>query len=202
VTSVYRTRSYVQRRRVLLGLAGVALLLTGYGIGRWQDTPTPVVAAATPAASPGPGSSAASAAPETPPPSPTVYRTLQAEAATELVGIEAQETEDEGGGQNVGFIAAGDSMRFAGFDFGPVPATQLEVRVASDADGGQMAVHLDSLDSPAVGTLTVTPTGGWQKWRTDVVTLTPVTGEHTVFLTFSRPDDRDFVNLNWLAFQH
>src|SRR6185436_1328966 len=50
VTSVYRTRSYVQRRRALLGLAGVVLLLTGYGIGRWQDTPAPVVPVAAPPA--------------------------------------------------------------------------------------------------------------------------------------------------------
>jgi hypothetical protein len=199
VTSVYRTRSHIQRRRALLGLAGVALLLAGYGIGRWQDTPAPVPAAAAPAA-PGPGSSAS--APETTPPSPTVYRTLQAEAATELIGTEAQDTEDDGGGQNLGFIAAGDSVRFADFDFGPVPATQVEVRVASDADGGQMEIHLDSLESPAVGTLTVTRTGGWQRWRTDVVTLTPVTGVHTVYLTFVRPDDREFVNLNWIVFKH
>jgi hypothetical protein len=175
----------------------VALLLAGYGIGRWQDTPSPVPVAAAPAGSP-----EISAAPTTSPPTPTVYRTLQAESATELIGIEAQDTEDEDGGQNVGFIAAGDTMRFADFDFGPVPATQLEVRVASDADGGQMAIHLDSLDSPAAGVLTVTRTGGWQKWRTDVVTLTPVTGVHTVFLTFSRPDDKEFVNLNWLIFKH
>lgn len=203
MTSVYRTRSYVQRRRALLGLAGVVLLLTGYGIGRWQDTPAPVVpVAAPPAAASGPGAASASAAPATTPPSPTVYRTLQAEAATELIGIQAQDTTDEGGGQNLGFIAAGDSVRFADFDFGPVPATQLEVRVASDADGGQMAIHLDSLESPAIGTLTVTRTGGWQNWRTDVVTLTPVTGVHTVYLTFVRPDDHEFVNLNWLLFKH
>ena len=180
----------------------MALLLTGYGIGRWQDTPAPVPAAAAPGVTPAPGSPAVSAAPETAPPSPTVYRTLQAESATELIGIQAQDTTDQGGGQNVGFIAAGDSLRFADFDFGPVPATQLEVRVASDADGGQMAIHLDSLEGPAIGTLTVTRTGGWQNWRTDVVPLTPVTGVHTVYLTFIRPDGEEFVNLNWLLFKH
>jgi len=38
-----RVLAGIQRRRALLGLAGVVLLLTGYGIGRWQDTPAPVV---------------------------------------------------------------------------------------------------------------------------------------------------------------
>lgn len=147
-------------------------------------------------------SPAGSAAPSSPPPSPTVYRTLRAEAASELIGIQTQDTEDEGGGRNAGWIAAGDSLRFADFDFGPVPATQAEVRVAADADGGLMEIRVDSLDSAAVGRLTVTRTGGWQSWRTDVVTLTPVTGVHTVYLTFVRPDDREFVNLNWLLFKH
>ncbi len=141
-------------------------------------------------------------APSTTPPSPTVYRTLQAEAASELIGIQTQETEDEGGGQNVGWIAAGDSLRFTDFDFGEVPATQAEVRVASDADGGQMEIRLDALDSPVIGKLAVTRTGGWQTWRTDVVPLTPVTGVHTVYLTFVRPDANEFVNLNWLLFKN
>ena len=204
--SVYRTRAYVLRRRVLIGLAGVTLLAIGYGVGRWQDTPAPAAAVLPPA------TSAATSAPASPSaatatsqaPKPTVYRTLQAEAADALDGIQTQDTEDEGGGQNVGWIAPGDSMRYDDFDFGAVPATTLEVRVASDGgDGGQMAIHLDSPEQTPVGVLNVTSTGGWQNWRTDEVTLTtPVTGVHTVFLTFARNDDGEFVNINWLLFQH
>ena len=192
-----------------MGLAGVALVAVGYGLGRWQDTPAPAVAL-PPAAS----ASAATSEPAAPPSSaapassqaqaPTVYQTLQAEAADALDGIQAQDTQDEGGGQNVGFIAPGDSMRFDNVAFGAVPATKLEVRVASDGgDGGQMAIHLDSPEQAPVGVLNVTSTGGWQTWRTDVVTLTkPVTGVHTVFLTFARNDGGEFVNINWLLFQH
>jgi hypothetical protein len=137
------------------------------------------------------------------PPTPTVYPTLQAEAASALNGIQAQDTEDQGGGQNVGWIANGDSMRFDGVDFGSVPATKLDVRVASDSgDGGRMEIHLDSPEQAPVGTLKVTGTGGWQTWRTDEVTMSPVTGVHTVFLTFVRADGNEFVNVNWLQFQH
>lgn len=203
--SVYRTRSHVQRRRALTGLAGLALLLVGYGIGRWQDSPSPVAVAAPPAVSSESASAPASpsVAPTTAAPKPTDYRRLEAEKADALNGVQAQDTEDQDGGQNVGFIAAGDSVRFDDFDFGPVPATQLEVRVASDADnGGRMEIHLDSPEQPAAGTLQVTRTGGWQSWRTDVVTLTPVTGKHTIFLTFVRPDGNEFINLNWLQFKH
>jgi hypothetical protein len=170
-------------------------------VGRWQDTPAPIEVSAPPVAASAPASAAPS--PTTPPPSPTVYRKIQAESADALNGIQSQDTGDEGGGQNVGFIASGDSLRYDDIDFGPVPATQLEVRVASDAsDGGQMDVHLDSPDGPVAGSLSSRRTGGWQNWRTELVKVTPITGTHTVYLTFSRSDGSEFINLNWLQFQH
>jgi len=189
-----------------MGLVGVALVAVGYGLGRWQDTPAPPAAlspAASSASAPGlPSPSGAPASSQAP--APTVYQRMQAEAASALDGIQTQETQDEGGGQNVGWISPGDSMRYDNVDFGAVPATKLEVRMASDGgDGGQMAIHLDSPEQAPVGVLNVTSTGGWQSWRTDVVTLTkPLTGVHAVFLTFARNDGGEFVNINWLLFQH
>jgi len=197
----------VLRRRLLIGLAGAGLLLVGYGVGRWQDTPAgPVVALPPPAPSTVAAALPSAAAPEpaatTAPPKPTVYPKLQAEAADGQNGTQSQDTEDEGGGQNVGWIADGDSLRFDGFDFGPVPATQFEARVASDTEGGRMEIHLDGPEQPAVGTMSVTRTGGWQSWRTDAGTITPVTGRHTVFLTFARDNGDEFLNINWIQFQH
>ena len=124
-------------------LRGLLQLNSGdrFDFGRWQDTPAP--AAALPPAASVPAVTPSTAAPTTEAPTPTVYRTLQAEAADELTGVQAQDTSDQDGGQNVGFIASGDSMRFDNFDFGPVPATKVDVRVASDAEGGQMDVRLD-----------------------------------------------------------
>ena len=197
--SVYRTRAYRNRQRVLYALAAVGLVLVGYLIGRWQDTPGTPAAAQLPVSS---ASSAPSPSPTTPPPSPTVYRKLQAESADALNGIQTQDTEDQDGGQNVGWIANGDSLRFDDVDFGPVPATKVDVRVASDAEDGRMDVRLDAPGATPIGTLRVTRTGGWQNWRTDEVPLTPVTGVHTVFLTFSRDGDGEFLNVNWLLFGH
>ncbi|GAA0588313.1 hypothetical protein GCM10010172_86790 [Paractinoplanes ferrugineus] len=198
--SVYRTRAYRTRQRVLLALGAVGLVLLGYLIGRWQDTPAPAIAVPAP---PQTSAAAPSVAPATSaPPAPTVYRTLQAENASALSGIDSQDTEDQGGGKNVGWIAAGDSMRFDNIEFGPVAATKLLVRVATDADNGRMDVRLDNATAPPIGTMRVTKTGGWQSWRTDEVTLTPVTGTHTVYLTFARDDGGEFLNINWLLFQH
>jgi hypothetical protein len=184
----------------------VALLAIGYGLGRLQGPPAPA-AALPPASAPTVASAPASpsaAPPTSRAPTPTVYPTLQAESAAALTGIQTQDTGDQGGGQNVGWIATGDSMRFDNVDFGPVPATKLLVRVAAGtADGGHMEIHLDDPARPAVGALNVTDTGGWQNWRTDEASLSsPVTGKHTVFFVFTGNKDSEFVNVNWLQFEH
>ena len=197
--SVYRTRAYRTRRRVLFALAAVGLVLVGYLLGRWQDSPTPSVTVLPEKA---PASSEPAPAPSSEPPSPTVYPTLQAESASGNQGIQAQDTQDQGGGQNVGWIANGDWLRYDNVDFGPVPAAALDVRVASDAADGRMDVRLDAPDADPIGTLRVTRTGGWQNWRTDEVTVKPVTGVHTVYFTFAKDGDGEFLNVNWLQFRH
>ncbi|GLW32801.1 carbohydrate-binding protein [Actinoplanes regularis] len=202
--SVYRTRSWTNRNRALIGLGGLGLLLLGYGIGRWQDTPAPAVAA-TPAALESAAATTGSPSPEptTPAPTPVKYGVLQAESANELAGIQAQDTQDQGGGQNVGWIKRGDYLRFDDFVFGEVPATKAKFRVASESGvSGRVQVRLDTLESEPVGELSVSNTGGWQKWRTDVAALTPVTGTHTVYITFTAPDDSEFMNVNWIQFDH
>ncbi|GAA2695722.1 carbohydrate-binding protein [Actinoplanes palleronii] len=202
--SVYRTRAWTNRNRAVAGAAGLGLLFVGYLIGRWQDTPaeTPVpasMASTVPSAAP----TTPSPAPTTPAPTPVKYPLLQAESANELKGLEAQDTEDEGGGQNVGWINRGDYLRFDNFVFGEVPATKAKIRVASDAGvAGRVQIRLDAADAAPVGELSVSNTGGWQNWRTDVAALTPVTGTHTVYLTFTAGDDSEFMNVNWIQFEH
>jgi hypothetical protein len=203
--TVYRTKSWQNRRRVVTVLGGTGLVLVGYLLGRWQDTPAdPVVtpqavvatsAAPAPSSPPSPSSSpAASAVP---------YPVLQAESATELSGVETEDTEDEGGGQNVGWINKDDHLRFDNFDFGDVPATQARLRVASGSGiNGRLQVRLDSRDATPVGELSVSNTGGWQAWRTNTAALQPVSGVHTVFVTFTSNDGGEFLNLNWLQFVH
>ncbi|GAA0465102.1 hypothetical protein Aca07nite_79660 [Actinoplanes capillaceus] len=207
--TVYRTRSWQNRRRALLALGGAVLLLVGYLLGRWQDTPAdPVITGQTAVT---PGAASAPAAPPAPPSTtptsaeatPVKYPVLQAEAATELAGVETQPTEDEGGGDNVGWINRDDYLRFDNFDFGAVPATAARIRVASGAGiTGRVQIRLDSRANDPVGELSVGNTGGWQKWRTDTAVLKPVTGTHTVFVTFTSTEGAEFVNLNWLQFDH
>ncbi|WP_239161884.1 glycoside hydrolase family 16 protein [Acrocarpospora phusangensis] len=140
-----------------------------------------------------------------PPPSGGVdaRSTIQAEAYQAQQGTIRETTTDSGGGQNVGAIANGDWLRFDGVNFGSTAATQFRARVASGAAGGVsglVQVRLDSLTGPVIGDFALANTGGWQSWRTIPANVTPVTGTHTVYLTFTSGQPADFVNVNWFTF--
>ncbi|WP_246265292.1 glycoside hydrolase family 16 protein [Acrocarpospora pleiomorpha] len=129
--------------------------------------------------------------------------TIQAEAYQAQQGTIRETTTDSGGGQNVGAIANGDWLRFDGVRFGSTAATQFRARVASGAAGGVsglVQVRLDSLTGPVIGDFALANTGGWQSWRTVPANITPVTGTHTVYLTFTSGQPADFVNVNWFTF--
>jgi hypothetical protein len=204
--TVYRTKSWQTRRRLVTVLGGAGLVLAGYLLGRWQDTPAdPVI---TPQAAVTGTPSAQAPAPEpasssTPEATTVSYAVLQAESATDLAGVDTEGVQDEGGGDYVGWIGRDDHLRFDNFDFGAVPATKVNLRVASESGiSGRIQIRLDSRDAAPVGELSISHTGGWQTWRTGTAVLQPVTGVHTVFLTFTANDGGDFVNLNWLQFAH
>ncbi|WP_246239814.1 glycoside hydrolase family 16 protein [Acrocarpospora corrugata] len=129
--------------------------------------------------------------------------TIQAEAYQAQAGTIRETTTDAGGGQNVGAITNGDWLRFDGVNFGSTAATQFRARVASGAAGGVsglIQVRLDSLTGPVIGDFALANTGGWQSWRTIPANITPVTGTHTVYLTFSSGQPADFINVNWFTF--
>jgi hypothetical protein len=65
---------------------------------------------------------------------------------------------------------------------------------------GTVQIHLDSLTGPTIGSVSIANTGGWQSWRSVPVTMSTVTGTHTVYLTFSSGQGADFVNVNWFTF--
>lgn len=210
---VYHSRSRITRTRLLLAGAGLALLLLGYVIGRVQGGGGPETPAAA-AVIPPPATSAAPSSPPSPPPSPSPslssapaglnpYNGLQAEAASGQQGTEFQDTEDEGGGQNVGWINNGDWLRYDNVDFGDSPATGFLARVASDVDDdarGRIEIRLDSPSNEPAGTMEVQDTDGWQDWETQATDIKPVTGRHTLFITFASNRDIEFLNVNFIAF--
>ena len=99
---------------------------------------------------------------------------IQAEACSGMAGVAKETTSDTDGGQNVGWIANGDHLRFDNVNFGSTERRTFSARVASGAAGGVSGlvnVRLDSLTGPSIGSFAIASTGGWQ-------TLADDPGEH------------------------
>jgi beta-glucosidase len=109
---------------------------------------------------------------------------------------------DDGCGQDVGWIAAGDQLAYAGVDFGATSPTAVLLRLASgSAATGTVEFRLDSPTGPRVAAVPVHGTGGWQSWQSRTVPLErAVTGVHRLYVTFTGPAAQDLVNLNWFQF--
>jgi len=130
---------------------------------------------------------------------------LQAESYDQQSGVVTQSTGDTGGGQNLSQLANGDWALYRGVDFGTTAATQFYGRVASGACcgiSGLVEVRLDSPSAAPAGSFARADTGGWQSWRTVPANVSPITGVHNVYLTFTSGQPADFVNLNWFTFGH
>lgn len=81
------------------------------------------------------------------------------------------------------FITNGAWIEYRAQDF--TGKSSIAIDCASGGSGGTISVHLDSLDHPAVGTLHIPHTGGWQNWKTFSTPVRDIAGKHKVFLKIS-----------------
>lgn len=121
--------------------------------------------------------------------------TFSGEGAEPLKRNAVTDSQDQHGGREaggpegkcLGYIQAGDWTAF-----GTRPKlefnskwTRFTARVASDAKGGKIEVHLDAPDGPPVGEALVANTGGWNKWVDVSGTLKPTSGPHAFYLVYA-----------------
>jgi len=128
----------------------------------------------------------------------SAYSQIQAESFNAQSGVIVEACSE--GGQNIGAIRNGDWVQFNNINFGSTPARDFVARVASGAGAGVsglVEVRLDSRSNAPIGSFALANTGGWQSWRSVPGNVTPTTGTHTVFLTFTSGQPNDFVNVNW-----
>jgi hypothetical protein len=127
--------------------------------------------------------------------------TVQAESYAAQSGAQLEPTADTGGGQNVGYLANGDWLRYDNVDLGAAGAITLGARVASDSGTtGTIQVRTGSATGTVLASIPVVSTGGWQTWTTSTaVANTHPTGAQTVFLTMTSAQAGNFANLNWFS---
>lgn len=87
---------------------------------------------------------------------------IQAESYNYMSGIDVETTTDAGGGQDVGWIDAGDWMSYSV----TIPATgtyNVAYRVASPNSNMSLRLEKDA-GATQLGSVTIPNTGGWQNW--------------------------------------
>ena len=131
------------------------------------------------------------------------YATIQAESYSAQSGTQTETCNDTNGGQDVGYIANGDWLKYSALDFGSSSPAQFTARLASGAASGvsgAIQVRLDSTTGTKIAEIDFGNNGGWQSWQTVPANITgSVTGVHDVYLVFAGSTS-DFVNVNWFSF--
>lgn len=121
--------------------------------------------------------------------------TIQAESYCDMSGVKTEATSDVGGGQNVGWIDAGDYMTYQV----KVPAAgsyKVTYRVAG-VDGGGVLRLEGAGGTPVYGSTNFTGTGGWQTWVDVQQIVSLPAGSQKVAI--SAPTGG--YNLNWIKIE-
>ena len=127
------------------------------------------------------------------------YVQTEAETIAWESGVQTEVTSDTGGGMDVTSIHNGDYIKVKNVDFGS-GATSFNARVASDASGGSIELHLDSQTGTLIGTCTVSGTGGAQTWTTKTCSVSGATEVHDLFFKFTGTGSSNLFNFNWWQF--
>ena len=106
--------------------------------------------------------------------------------------VRAEACADENGAENLGYVTAGDWVRYSNFDFGD-GADHITMRLAGF--GSTLEVRLDSREGELIATFSPS-TGAWTSYKTFEADLkSVVVGKHDLYIVF-----RDSVNVNWFTF--
>jgi endoglucanase len=133
-----------------------------------------------------------------PAPTPTtcgntvVPATLQAEGWCQMSGVQVEATADAGGGNNLGYVDAGDWMTYAV----DVPADgnyRVSYRVAAAGAGASLQLEQGG-GTPVFGTVNIASTGGWQNWTTVSHVVALKAGKQVLGVSTKTGG----FNLNWL----
>jgi len=127
--------------------------------------------------------------PETPAADPIQ---VEAENYVAMSGVQLENTSDVDGGQNVGYLDAGDWMSYPTVNVPTAGTYTLELRVANNGNSGVLSFERAG-GSQVYSTVSVPSTGGWQNWTTVSVTIELEAGEQE----FGIGIQQGGFNLNW-----
>ncbi|WP_052732542.1 carbohydrate-binding protein [Hymenobacter terrenus] len=129
----------------------------------------------------------------TPEPPTAFSKQLEAELADVNNGMVAETCSDTGGGQNMGYVTAGDNLVFNAVTIPTTGTYLIEYRVANGkTTEGTISSNLDG--TVQLGNTIISPTGGWQTWTTVSKTVTLNAGTYN----FGIYAQTGGYNINWI----
>ena len=123
------------------------------------------------------------------------FEQIEAEDFSAQEGIRTEDTSDESGNQNIGFVENGDYLMYKRLDFED-GAKSFTARLSGNAAG--IELYLDSLDTPAAK-ISYAGTGSFSKWETVTFNIPAITGKHNLYIKFTGGEGY-LVNMNWFKF--
>lgn len=118
---------------------------------------------------------------------------VEAESFDAMREVRTEETGDEGGGQNVGYIDDNDWMDY-NISLANARDYEIQFRVANAYGNG--IIEIQNAAGTVLGQVNVPQTGGWQSWVT-ITTTVPLPAGSQVLRLFAK---NGAFNLNWFAF--
>lgn len=99
-------------------------------------------------------------------------------------------------------IHDGDYIKLRNVDFGTgEKQCSFAVSAASALRGGTLEAHVDSIGGSKIAALSITNTGGWERWQTFTApNVEPVRGVHDLFFVFKGRKGPKLFNLDWWRF--
>jgi len=103
---------------------------------------------------------------------------IEAEDFSDMSGVNTETTSDSDGGENVGWIDAGDYMDYS-VTIPSAGTYSVDYRVASKSGGGSVEFQVDEITK---ATTSIESTGGWQNWTTLTTSVELSAGTQTIRL--------------------
>ena len=124
---------------------------------------------------------------------------VQAEGFFFQSGISLENTTDVGGGQNIGYLDAGDYLDYY-IHVAQSGNYNVAYRTAALSETGQVKMQLidSNGDATTLHTVSFPSTGGWQTWTTTNTTASLYAGQHHIRVTITKP----LFNMNWFDFTY
>jgi endoglucanase len=115
---------------------------------------------------------------------------IEAEDYLEMAGVQTETTADEGGGEDLGYVDAGD---WATYSLDITSTGYYDVTFRHAGYAGNFDVNLDEVFLQQV---TFPATSDWQDWTSDTTQMQLPEGQQIMKLEFNAPG----TNLNWMQF--